>query len=164
MRFLPGVVAQDLGLDLKEIGLNGGGTTHAPQQRCKPEHQLALHGSSGIVIRDDSRFERLIVFDVFQSDHDGFGSQSVPNCISPRPPFASFGFRTGAPDRIASIGLDLSKRCHRLMQPTAVLHTELPASMPGSRVSADWALLGRVRCGCRPTERGGRAIDPRVLP
>jgi hypothetical protein len=35
-----------LGLDLKEIGLNGAGTTHAPQQRCKPEHQLALHGIS----------------------------------------------------------------------------------------------------------------------
>jgi hypothetical protein len=39
-------VAQDLGLDLKEIGLNGAGMTHAPQQRCKPEHQLALHGIS----------------------------------------------------------------------------------------------------------------------
>ncbi|HKD76407.1 MAG TPA: hypothetical protein VKB76_12970 [Ktedonobacterales bacterium] len=36
-------IAQDLGLDLKEIGLNGAGTTHAPQQRCKPEYQLALH-------------------------------------------------------------------------------------------------------------------------
>jgi hypothetical protein len=40
----------------------------------KPEHQLALHGSSGVVIRDDSRFECLIVFDVFQSHNDGFGS------------------------------------------------------------------------------------------
>jgi hypothetical protein len=38
------------------------------------EHQLALHGSSGVVIRDDSRFECLIVFDVFQSHNDGFGS------------------------------------------------------------------------------------------
>jgi hypothetical protein len=25
----------------------------------------------------------LIVFDVFQSDNDGFGGQSVSNCISP---------------------------------------------------------------------------------
>jgi hypothetical protein len=65
-------------LDLKEIGLNAGGTTHAPQQRCEAEHQLALHGSSGVVIRDDIRFECLIVFDVFQSDNDGFGGQSVP--------------------------------------------------------------------------------------
>ena len=39
-------VAEDLGLDLKEIGLNGAGTTHAPQQRCKPVHQLVLHGIS----------------------------------------------------------------------------------------------------------------------
>ena len=39
-------IAQDLGLDLKEIGLNGAGTTHAPQQRCKPVHQLVLHGIS----------------------------------------------------------------------------------------------------------------------
>jgi hypothetical protein len=60
LRFLPGVVAslvfipavaQNLGLNLnlylKESGLNGAGTTHAPQQRCKPEHQRALHGISG---------------------------------------------------------------------------------------------------------------------
>jgi hypothetical protein len=59
--------------------------------------------------RDDSRFECLIVFDVFRSDNDDFGSHSVSNCISPRPPVASFSFRTGAPERIASIGLDLSK-------------------------------------------------------
>jgi hypothetical protein len=39
-------VAQDLGLVLKEIGLNGAGTMHAPQQRCKAEHQLALHVAS----------------------------------------------------------------------------------------------------------------------
>jgi hypothetical protein len=43
-------VAQDLGLDPKEIGLNGAGTTHAPQRRCKPEHQLALHGISVAMI------------------------------------------------------------------------------------------------------------------
>ena len=55
-------VAQNLGLDLKEIGLNSGGTTHAPQQRCKAGHQLALHGSSGVVICDDIRFECLILF------------------------------------------------------------------------------------------------------
>jgi len=55
-------VAEDLGLDLKKIGLNGGGTTHAPQQRCKAGHQLALHGSSGVVICDDIRFECLILF------------------------------------------------------------------------------------------------------
>ena len=41
--------------------------------------------------------------------NDGFGGQSVPNCISPRPPFAIFGFRTGTPEGVASIGLGLSK-------------------------------------------------------
>ena len=106
--FMP-VVAQDLGLDRKEIGLNGGGTTYSPQQRCKPEHQLALHGRSGVVIRDDSRFECSIVFDVFQIDNDGFGGQSVPSCVLPRPSFASFALWTGASERIASIGVDLSK-------------------------------------------------------
>ena len=92
------VVAEDLGLDLKEIGLNSGGTTHAPQQRCKPEYQLALHGSSSVIIKGDSRFECFVVLDVFQSDNDGFGSQSVPNCISPRSTLASSVFRTAAPD------------------------------------------------------------------
>jgi len=103
-------VAEDLGLDLKKIGLNGGGTTHAPQQRCDPEHQLALHRSSGVVINGDSCFECLVIFDVFQSGNDGFSSQSVPKCISP--PLASFGLRTCAPQRVASVGFDLSKRGH----------------------------------------------------
>jgi hypothetical protein len=53
LRFPPAVVAslifrpavaQDLGLDLKEIGLNGGGTTHAPQERWKPQRLLGLSG------------------------------------------------------------------------------------------------------------------------
>jgi hypothetical protein len=35
-------VAEDLGLDLKEIGLNDSSTTHALQQRCDRQHQLAL--------------------------------------------------------------------------------------------------------------------------
>jgi hypothetical protein len=132
-------VAQDLGLDLKEIGLNGGGTTDAPQQRCKPKHQLALHGSSGVVIRDDGRFECVIVFDVFQSDNDGFGSQSVPNRISPRPPFAILGPRAGASERIASIGLDLSKRGHWFVSPSASWEVRLPALAGGSML---------VRPGC----------------
>src|SRR5215471_6337785 len=34
------------------------------------------------------------------SDNDGFGGQSVPNCISPRSPFASFGFS----DRCSRLG------------------------------------------------------------
>ena len=40
-----------------------------------------LHGSPGVVLRDDILFECLIVFDVFQSDNDGFGSQSVPRSL-----------------------------------------------------------------------------------
>jgi len=76
--------------------------------------------------RDDSRFECLIVFDVFRSDNDDFGSHSVSNCISPRPPLASFSFRTGAPER-SSIDLDLSKRGHWFVQPSAVLQAEFPA-------------------------------------
>jgi hypothetical protein len=40
----------------------------------------------------DSCFECLVVFDVFQSDNDGFGRQSVPNCISPRPPLRASVF------------------------------------------------------------------------
>ena len=65
---------------------------------------------------------------VFQSDNDGFGSQSLPDRISPRPPFAIFGSWTSAPERIASIGLDLSKVGHPLVNPSAFLDTELSAS------------------------------------
>src|SRR5215472_2557954 len=145
-------VAEDLGLDLKKIGLNGGGTTHAPQQRCDPEHQLALHRSSGVVINGDSCFECLVIFDVFQSGNDGFSSQSVPKCISPRPPLASFGLRPvllSALRRLASICRNEVMAC------TAV--DSFLASMSGSMTVPAWALLGCFRCGCS-------AIDPRELP
>jgi len=44
------------------------------------------------------------------------------------PLFASFGVRTVGPERIASIGLDLSKVGHPLVNPSAFLDTELSAS------------------------------------
>jgi hypothetical protein len=55
-------------------------------------------------IGDDGCFECVIVFDVFQSDNDGFGSQSVPDRISPRRPFAVSAL---------SIDLDLPSRVIR---------------------------------------------------
>jgi hypothetical protein len=61
----------------------------------------------------------LTVFDIFQSDNDSFGSQSVPDRISSRSLFAILGPRAGAPERIASIGLDLSKRGHWFVTPSA---------------------------------------------
>jgi hypothetical protein len=128
-------VIQDLGLDLQEIGLNGGGAADAPEQGRKPEYELALNGCSGIVIRDDGRFKCSVVSNIFQSDNDGFGRQSMSDCVLPRPPFAIGGFGTGAPERIASIGLDLSKRSHPLASPSASLETGLPTSARGSMLA-----------------------------
>jgi hypothetical protein len=59
---------------------------------------------------------------------------SKPHCrccharISPRPPFAVFGFWAGAPERIASIFLDLSKGGHPLVSLSVFLDMELSAS------------------------------------
>src|SRR4029077_14693116 len=59
-------VAQNLGLDLQEIGLNGSAAADAPQQGRKPEHELALDGRSGIVVRDDGCFEGSVVSNIFE--------------------------------------------------------------------------------------------------
>src|SRR5262245_2428358 len=126
-------VLQYLGLDLQEIGLNGSRAADAPQQGRKPEHELALDGCSGIVVRDDGCFECLVVFNVFERGNDGLRRQSMSDCVLPRPPFAVFGFRTGAAQRIASIGLDLSKRSHPRVSLSGFSETEPPASAPASR-------------------------------
>jgi hypothetical protein len=109
----------------------------------------------------------LRVFDVFQSDNDGFGGQSVPNRISPRPPLASFGVRTGA--AVALIGLDLSKTRSLACAAIDSFAGGTPLIDAWIKGRGGWPLLGRFRRGCRSkleasTDRGGRAIDPRVLP
>jgi hypothetical protein len=57
-------IAQNLGLDPQQIGLDGRGAAQTPQQRCQPEHQFALDGSLGIIVRDDRRFESAVVIDI----------------------------------------------------------------------------------------------------
>ena len=73
-------------------------------------------------------------WNIFQSDNDRFGRQSMPDCILPRAPFNVFGLRTGAPEDAASIGLYLPKQSHPLASPWAFLEAELPASTSGSRL------------------------------
>src|SRR5262245_61817799 len=126
-------VLQYLGLDLQEIGLNGSSAADAPQEGRKPEHELALDGCSGIVVRDDGCFECLVVFNVFERDNDGLRRQSMSDCVLPRPPFAVFGFRPGAARRIASIGLDLSERSHPRVSLSGFLETGPAASGTASR-------------------------------
>jgi hypothetical protein len=85
--------------------------------------RLALHGSPGVVLRDDILFECLIVFDVFQSDNDGFGGQSVSNCVTKRHdgdtpflikvrsmPTIKIGSRSTARRTIVPIGLNFGLR------------------------------------------------------
>ena len=72
---------QRFGLDLKKVGLNRGGATKAPQQRCEPKHQLARYGCFGAVVGDDCSLECLVVFGVFQTSNHGLGCQSVPDSV-----------------------------------------------------------------------------------
>jgi hypothetical protein len=127
---------QELGLNLQKISLNSDGTADTPEQGCKTEHELAFDGCSGVVICNDGCFERLIVLNIFQSDDDSFGRQTMSDCIVPRSPFSIFGFRTRAAERIASIGLDLSKRSHPFPRPSVFCETKLFASAAGKRLTA----------------------------
>src|SRR6516162_1475500 len=95
---------QELGLNLQKISLNSDGTADTPEQGCKTEHELAFDGCSGVVICNDGCFERLIVLNIFQSDDDSFGRQTMSDCIVPRSPFSVFGpVLLSALRRLASI-------------------------------------------------------------
>jgi hypothetical protein len=96
-------------LDFKKVGLNGGGATKAPQQGCESKHLFPRHGRFGAVVGDDCGLERFVVFGVFQSSDDRFGCQSMPDSVGSLSLFAIVGFRPGAPQRVASIGLELLK-------------------------------------------------------
>jgi hypothetical protein len=108
LRLIPPVLHY-LGLDPKQIGLDGGRAPQPPQQRCQPQHQLALDRGPDIVIRGDRRFKRSVVVDIFNAFDDGLRAKPVPDGVSPRPVFALFRARTGAFDGVASVGFDLSE-------------------------------------------------------
>src|SRR5260370_33499910 len=57
-------VLQDLGLNPKQIGLDGGRAPQTPQQRCQPKHQLAFDGGPGVIICDERPFELSVVLDI----------------------------------------------------------------------------------------------------
>jgi hypothetical protein len=128
-------ITQDLGLDLQEISLNGGGSADAPHQGCKSEHELTFDGRLSIVISYDGCFERLIVSNIFQSDDHSFSCQSMPDRVVPRSSFAIFSFRAGAADCVASIGFNLSKRSHLLVSPSVFWETRLSGSAAGKQLT-----------------------------
>jgi hypothetical protein len=160
---------QNLGLDLEEIGLNRGGTADAPQQGCKPEHELALYGRSRIVIRDNGCFECVVILNVFQSDDDSFGRQSMSDCVLPRSPLAFLGSRPGATQRIASISLELPKRSHELAIPSGILNgvsrfCAWIQARAGSILRWDVRSFGSLRLRDPLRCWGKLAVGPRVLP
>src|SRR5262249_28743734 len=139
-------------------GLNGGSAADAPQQGRKPEHELALDSCSGIVVRDDGCFECLVVFNIFERGNDGLRRQSMSDCVLPRPPFAIFGFRPSAPQRIASIGLDLSERSHPRVSLLGFSQTEPPASCISTGSIWRWHVC-RL-CPRMPRRRSGTGLGP----
>jgi hypothetical protein len=111
LRLIP-PLAQYLGLDPKQIGLDRGGATQTPQHRCQPQHQFALDRGPGVEIRNDGRIERSVVLDILDNVDDSFCAQPMPDGVSPR--FALLGSGAGAPDSVASVGFNLPKRGHGL--------------------------------------------------
>ena len=67
-----------------------------------------------VIISDDSRFERFVVFRILEHTNHGFGGEAVTNGIAAGALFACFGQRAGALARVAAVGLDLPEGRHRV--------------------------------------------------
>jgi hypothetical protein len=66
----------------------------------------------GIIVGDDGRFERLVVFGILQRPDDGLGRKTVADGIAAGTLLAFLGDRTGALAGVAAVGLDLPKGGH----------------------------------------------------
>ena len=69
--------------------------------------QVHVRCGAGVVVPDDSCFETAVIVNIINNFDDGFGAQSVPDCVSPRMLFAGLGIWTGASIGVAPIGFDL---------------------------------------------------------
>jgi hypothetical protein len=100
--------ADDVRLDLEEIGLDRDDPPQAPEQRGQSKYEFAFDCRPGVVVRDDRRLERLVVFAVFQAVDYGLRGQSMAQSIASRLLFALLGSRPGATECVPPIGFDLS--------------------------------------------------------
>jgi hypothetical protein len=66
------------------------------------KREFTFDGSAGVVVRDDNPFE---VVDILDNLHDGFGTQPVPDGVTPRPMVAGHGSWTGASSGVAPVSL-----------------------------------------------------------
>ena len=136
LRLVP-PLAQYFGLDPKQIGLDRGGATQTPQQRCQPQHQLALDRGLGVVIRNDGRLERSVVLDILDTIDDGFRAQPMPDGVASGLPFALLGSGTGASDA----------RC--VGWPQSVETRSWAGALDGIACQSAFCIVGgnKVRCG-----------------
>jgi hypothetical protein len=65
-------LAKSVGLHLEQAGFHGRGAAK-PLKAGQPQHQLPLYRRLGIIVGDDGRFERLVVFCILQRSDDGLG-------------------------------------------------------------------------------------------
>ncbi len=105
-------LAKLVSLHFEQAGFHGGGAAKPPQQAGQPQHQLPLHRRLGIIVGDDGRFERLVVFGILQRADDGLGRETMADGIAARLLLAFLGERTGAFAGIATVSLDLPKGGH----------------------------------------------------
>jgi hypothetical protein len=73
---------QLVGLHIEQAGFHGRGTAKPPQQTGQPQHQLPLHRRLSVVVGDNGRFERLVVFGILQRPDDGLGREAVADGIA----------------------------------------------------------------------------------
>jgi len=71
------------------------------------EARVALDGGTGIVVRDDGRFETAVIANILGRLDDGFRAQPIPDRVSTRPILADLGIWTGTLRGVAPIGFDL---------------------------------------------------------
>ena len=105
-------LTQMVGLDFEQAGFHGRGAAQPPQQTGQPQHQFPLHRRLRIIVGNDGRFERLVIFGILQRTDHGLGREPVADGIAAGTLLAFFGDRTGAFAGIATVGLDLPEGGH----------------------------------------------------
>jgi hypothetical protein len=106
------VLTQMVGLYFEQTGFHCRGAPQSPQQTGSPQHQLPLYGRLGVVIRNNSRLEIVVIFRILQRTDYRLGCEAVANGIAAGTLLAFLGNWTSAFARIAPVGLDLPERSH----------------------------------------------------
>ena len=97
-------------MHLQQSGLDRGGPAKSPEQRREAMNELLLDRRLRQILGDDRVLEGPIPLGILQRLDNGFGSESVPEGITPRPLFPVFGLRARALEGVVADVMGRSTR------------------------------------------------------